>query len=63
MEVVMAAKPKRIREFIINGHIYAGGAEEYYSGQRNPIGNNLGGVRDAEGVQSETAGEETKDKE
>lgn len=59
----MAAKPKRVRKFIINGHIYAGGAEEYYSGQRNPIGDNLGGDRTAEGVQEEDGGQETENKE
>lgn len=60
MEVVMAAKPKRVRKFIINGHIYAGGAEEYYSGQRNPIGDNLGGDRTAEGVLQETGADKAE---
>lgn len=37
-QVVMSAKPKRVREFMINGKLYAGGAEEYYNGMANEVG-------------------------
>lgn len=42
--VVMSAKPKRVRSFIINGQLYEGGAEEYYNGVSTPVGNEVGGT-------------------
>ena len=54
--VVMASKPKRIRTFIINGQVYEGGMEQYYSGQATPakttntVEPNLGGATTPDGL-------------
>ena len=47
-EVVMSANPKKIRTFIINGQMYEGGAEDYFSGRAKPI--DVGGTGSPDGV-------------
>jgi hypothetical protein len=49
MPAILSSKPKRVREFILNGKIYAGGIEEAYS-QRNTPEYNLGGNGATNGV-------------
>ena len=49
MPAILSAKPKRIRQFILNGKIYDGGMEEAYA-QQQGIGNNLGGAGSPNGV-------------
>ena len=58
--VVMAAKPKKVSSFIINGQVYEGTANDYYSGKltstRTPVVDELGGVESADKVAEETEG-------
>jgi len=61
--VVMSSKPKRIRAFMINGQLYEGGAEEYYTGKSTAMGNDLGGTispdRVAESTEEQEVNKET----
>lgn len=59
--VVMSPKPKRVRSFIINGQVYEGGAEEYYSGKSAPMGNELGGDTSPDRLAEQTEVNENKE--
>lgn len=54
--VVMASKPKKISSFIINGQVYEGTANDYYSGKLTSMGNDLGGAETPNRVSEPTEG-------
>ena len=61
-KVELSSKPKRVRRFIHNGQIYDGGAEEYFNGTAQKVGNDIRGTDGAGGVPKEIGGEEEKKK-
>jgi len=48
MPAILSPNPKRVRRFIINGQMYDGTAEDYFSGRAKLA--DLGGVGEADGV-------------
>jgi len=67
--VVMSPKPKRVRTFMINGQIYEGGAEEYYSGKSTQpatdttVGDELGATSGTDRLDESTEDDKKEDKE
>jgi len=67
--VVMSPKPKRVRAFMINGQLYEGGAEEYYTGKSTAptpvatVGDELGATSGTDRLDESTEDDKKENKE